>query len=85
MSVPELVPRRSRNKRTPLAPQRRQDLEGTLHPGVERAAELANTSHGYLFHLEAPGEQTVTTSGVGFFERRFGDRIVPEQSIAGLA
>ena len=85
MNGSEMISPRTKDISLSLVPLRRQDLKRTLDSIVGRAAELANTRHGYLFHLEASGAQMVMTAGVGFFERRVGDKIVPGQSIAGMA
>ena len=70
---------------TALSLMNRLDLSDVLQSIVGRAAALAGTIHGYLFQLDAGAEEMTMQIGTGFFAQRVGDRIRPNQSVAGVA
>jgi signal transduction histidine kinase/CheY-like chemotaxis protein len=61
----------------------RLDLNELLQTIISRAAQLLGTSHGFIFLLEAGGEEIEQKVGTGIFVETIGNRLNPGQGVSG--
>jgi signal transduction histidine kinase/HAMP domain-containing protein/ActR/RegA family two-component response regulator len=68
---------------TTLGVMQRLDLEDLLHELVERAEELLETAHGYVYLREPDGQEIQCRVATGFFVQELGKRMLAGQGLAG--
>jgi len=61
----------------------RLDLNELLQTIISRAAQLLGTSHGFVFLLEAGGEEIEQKVGTGIFAGTIGNRLARGQGLSG--
>jgi PAS domain S-box-containing protein len=68
---------------TSLGLMNRLELPDLLEAIMLRAASLVGTSHGYVYVVEAGGNEMVVQAGVGIFHDNIGFRIAHGEGLAG--
>lgn len=59
------------------------DKDELLESILERAAELSDTSHGYIYLLTPDGRQMQMKMGMGFFKSQLGRKVFINEGIGG--
>lgn len=66
-----------------LVLMRQLGLEDVLQTIVSQAAQIMDTSHGYIYLVQADEKTIRATTGVGIFSESVGKKLKPDEGLAG--